>query len=159
MLATDAFTVEMTHTWRSTQTRKVAQSGLEATLAAWQQYPRSQPSSALLAATTRVLSGPETAARAAANAPAAQRNTAEVALMDAVADALHWLAVLEQCAAFLDQPTQAALVRLLFALLPLHQPLLTRHALGVLLALARGGLPSTALVEVLTSILQQVWTG
>lgn len=139
------------------QTRKVAQAGVEAALAAWQQHPRAQPSSAVITTSTHVLAGPEAAAKAAANAPASQRAAAEVALMDSVADALHWLALLERCAAFLEPSSQASLVRPLFALLPLHQPLLTRHALGVLLALARGGLPAAAVVEVIGVVLQQVW--
>lgn len=89
--------------------------------------------------------------------------------MDSVADALHWLGLLERCAGYVAPSEQAQLTQLLFALFPLHQPLLTRHALGVLGVVVRGGgrpggMGAGGLVDVVTMILQQVclcwwWVG
>ncbi len=74
---------------------------------------------------------PPAAARAAASASNKQRAAAEEAIAAAVASALHLIGALKAALPLLAAPSAQAVADLLFALFPLRQPLLSRHAVGV----------------------------
>ncbi|PSC74246.1 ARM repeat superfamily [Micractinium conductrix] len=145
--------------------RRAAQSAIGDVFAALQAAPPgalAQASEAVLKLCQRVLPGPEAAAHAAAAAPSKKRAAAEEAIAAAVADALHLLGALKTWLPVVSGPAAAAACDLLLKLLPLRQPLLSRHTAEALTALcsAPGAhLGAKGLSELLGAVLgaEQLW--
>ncbi|KAL6777299.1 hypothetical protein ACKKBF_B20970 [Auxenochlorella protothecoides x Auxenochlorella symbiontica] len=117
--------------------RRRAHAGLEEVLAAMGARPATLAAASDLVAAEaeRVLLGPEAAARAAAAAGSKRRAAAEEAIVAATAAALHALGALQRVAPLLAPEAAARVAAAAIALLPLRQPLLSRHAASVVVAL------------------------
>mmetsp|Transcript_58137 Transcript_58137/g.184995 ORF Transcript_58137/g.184995 Transcript_58137/m.184995 type:complete len:787 (+) Transcript_58137:188-2548(+) len=117
--------------------RKRAQAGCIEVLAALQRTAGLKPASeSILALCAQIMPRPAKAAAAAAAAANKQaRADAEAAVTSAVSDALHLMGTLKAALPTMHPSTVGGICEQLLALLPLRQPLLTRHATDVLHAL------------------------
>eukprot|EP00873_Tetraselmis_striata_P019446 jgi/Tetstr1/439710/TSEL_028129.t1 len=143
--------------------RKRAATGMVEVLAALQRTPAlNTASDALQRACTKVFQAPEAAARAAAAASNKKRAEAEAAITEAVSEALFMMGALKEALPLVSAAAAAGVAQALIGLYPLKQALLTRHATGVLVALAdssASNLPADSLAELLKVVLARtdVW--